>query len=259
MINPAFVEANYEVLESLLRERRRQMRNKDLRTKLEYFSEEYDKEREMEPRLTRALEATLILQATFSRVQRQKEIVVEFEDAPNRERSRVKRNDEGEAPPLEDLLPITPMEDMIPAAPAGSNSHPMDQYQFMLTLALNLTWGQPTPAGGSVPVSHGLIHPSGVFPNIYPFKEQPMYPLPNASIYPNQAPSGLFADYTGCVTPFIRWIEDYPLPDRLKMPSHVGSYNEKGDPDNFFHLFEGAIRMQKWAMPVACHMFTYML
>ncbi|GJW32578.1 hypothetical protein Tco_0052610 [Tanacetum coccineum] len=46
----AFMEANYETLESLLRDRRRQMRNNDLRTKLEYFSEDYDEEREMEPR-----------------------------------------------------------------------------------------------------------------------------------------------------------------------------------------------------------------
>ncbi|GJW55742.1 hypothetical protein Tco_0382729 [Tanacetum coccineum] len=45
MISPAFVEANYEVLESFLRERRKQMPNEDLRTKLEYFSEEYDEER----------------------------------------------------------------------------------------------------------------------------------------------------------------------------------------------------------------------
>ncbi|GJW19804.1 reverse transcriptase domain-containing protein [Tanacetum coccineum] len=43
------------------------------------------------------------------------------------------------------------------------------------------------------------------------------------------------------------------------MPSHIGSYDGKGDPDNFLHLFEGAIRMQKWLMPVACHMFTYTL
>ncbi|GJV01951.1 hypothetical protein Tco_1335520 [Tanacetum coccineum] len=35
------------------------------------------------------------------------------------------------------------------------------------------------------------------------------------------------------------------------MPSHVGSYDRKRDPDNFLHLFEGAIRMQKWLMPVA--------
>ncbi|GKE53083.1 hypothetical protein Tco_1488239, partial [Tanacetum coccineum] len=61
----------------------------------------------------------------------------------------------------------------------------------------------------------------------------------------------LFADPTGSVTPFVRWIEDYPLLDGLKMPFHVGSYVGKGDPDNFLHLFEGAIRMQKWLMPVA--------
>nr|GEU88922.1 transposon Ty3-I Gag-Pol polyprotein [Tanacetum cinerariifolium] len=38
MISPDFVEANYEILESLLRDRRRQIRNEDLRTELEYFS-----------------------------------------------------------------------------------------------------------------------------------------------------------------------------------------------------------------------------
>ncbi|GJY40851.1 hypothetical protein Tco_0428121 [Tanacetum coccineum] len=52
---------------------------------------------------------------------------------------------------------------------------------------------------------------------------------------------------------------DYPLPDGQKMPSHIGSYDGKGDLDNFLHLFEGATRMQKWLMPVACHMFTYTL
>ncbi|GKA11504.1 reverse transcriptase domain-containing protein [Tanacetum coccineum] len=43
------------------------------------------------------------------------------------------------------------------------------------------------------------------------------------------------------------------------MPSHIGSYDGKGYPDNFLHLFEGAIQMQKWLMPVVCHMFTYAL
>ncbi|GJR46654.1 hypothetical protein Tco_1314757 [Tanacetum coccineum] len=50
VISPAFVETNYETLESLLRDRQRQMCNNDLRTELEYFSEDYDIEREMEPR-----------------------------------------------------------------------------------------------------------------------------------------------------------------------------------------------------------------
>ncbi|GKC82624.1 hypothetical protein Tco_1138341 [Tanacetum coccineum] len=51
MISPTFVEANYEILKSLLRDRRRQIRNEDFRTELEYFSKEYDEEREMEPSL----------------------------------------------------------------------------------------------------------------------------------------------------------------------------------------------------------------
>nr|GEW50324.1 reverse transcriptase domain-containing protein [Tanacetum cinerariifolium] len=44
--------------------------------------------------------------------------------------------------------------------------------------------------------------------------------------------------------------------NELNIPSHVGSYDGKGDPGNYFYLFKGAIRMQKWAMPVARHMFT---
>ncbi|GJV59986.1 hypothetical protein Tco_1466086 [Tanacetum coccineum] len=55
LISLAFVEANYEVLGSLLRDRRRHVCNEDVRTELDYYSEEYDEEREMEPRPTRAL------------------------------------------------------------------------------------------------------------------------------------------------------------------------------------------------------------
>ncbi|GJT40028.1 hypothetical protein Tco_0939893 [Tanacetum coccineum] len=58
MISHAFVEANYEVLKSLLRERRRQIRNEDLRSGLEYFNEDYDGEREMKPRPEPNREAT---------------------------------------------------------------------------------------------------------------------------------------------------------------------------------------------------------
>ncbi|GKA14406.1 hypothetical protein Tco_0694052 [Tanacetum coccineum] len=66
MISHAFMEANYEFLESFLRERRRQICNKDLRTELEYFNEDYDKE--------------------------QREIAVGFEEAPNKEGSKRGRN-----------------------------------------------------------------------------------------------------------------------------------------------------------------------
>ncbi|GJT16267.1 hypothetical protein Tco_0874973 [Tanacetum coccineum] len=67
MISPAFVEANYKVLKSLLREQRRQKRNEDLRTELEYFSEEYNEEREMEPRPICNRETTSVLSTRVER------------------------------------------------------------------------------------------------------------------------------------------------------------------------------------------------
>ncbi|GJT78207.1 reverse transcriptase domain-containing protein [Tanacetum coccineum] len=158
MISPAFVEANYEILESLLRERRRQIHNEDLRTELEYFSEDYDEEREMEPRPDPHREATLTLWFRSPGVRRQQERVEGFKDAPSREGNRRGRNAEG---------------------------------------------------------------------------------IRSSEIKARE-------DSAGSVTPFVRWIEDYPLSDGLKMPSYIGSYDGKGDPDNFLHLFKEAIRMQKW-------------
>ncbi|GKG04721.1 hypothetical protein Tco_0315108, partial [Tanacetum coccineum] len=95
MISLAFVEANYKIYESLLRDKRRQIRNEYLRTELEYFSEDYDKEREMEPRPERTREVTPPLRTRSPMVHRQRERVVGFEEAPNREGSRTRRNNEG--------------------------------------------------------------------------------------------------------------------------------------------------------------------
>ncbi|GJY78562.1 hypothetical protein Tco_0484363 [Tanacetum coccineum] len=89
MISQTFVEANYEVLESLLRERRWQKRNKDLRTKLEYFSEEYDEEREREPKPVRNRETTPVLHIRSLRARRQRERLVDFKDIPYRDGGRV--------------------------------------------------------------------------------------------------------------------------------------------------------------------------
>ncbi|GJX05061.1 reverse transcriptase domain-containing protein [Tanacetum coccineum] len=158
--------------------------NEDLHTELEYFSEEYDEEREMEPRPAPVRETTLVLHIE-SPSRRQKERVVEFKDFPNMDGDRVERN-----------------------SPALSSS-----------LSKKREWS--------------------TFIVIF-----------------DQC---LFADSTGCVTPFVHWIKDYPLLDGLKMPYHVGSYDGKGDPNNYLYLFEGAICMPKWAMHVACHMFTYTL
>nr|GEV35372.1 hypothetical protein [Tanacetum cinerariifolium] len=131
MISPAFVEANYEILESLLRDRQRHIRNDDLRTELEYFSDDCDEEREMEPGKSLHL---------FAR------------DHPG--------------------LVIPPL-------------------------------GKPL----------STLHKEGTYPKL---SQKVMYP----------STIGPFADPTGSMTPFVCWIKDYPLPDGLKMPSHVGSYDD---------------------------------
>ncbi|GJZ04460.1 hypothetical protein Tco_0537735 [Tanacetum coccineum] len=79
-------------------ERRKRIRSEYLRTELEYFSEEYDKEREIEPRHVRVRETTSFLRTRSSRARRQRERVVEFEDTPNMEGSKVERKPEGIRP-----------------------------------------------------------------------------------------------------------------------------------------------------------------
>ncbi|GJX24074.1 reverse transcriptase domain-containing protein [Tanacetum coccineum] len=233
-ISPVFVEANYEILECLLRERRRQTRNEDLRTELEYFSEDYDEEREMEPRPEPYREATPTLRLRSPEIRRQQERVVGFEDAPNGEGNKRGRNAEG--------IRSSEIE-----AREGKNRGE--------AISLQLTWGETSlltignlPAGSTF-----AYHPQGGYiPQAFTNNSVPSY---NGPMHPTVTPS----NSAGSVTSFVRWIEDYPLLDGLKLPSHIGSYDGKGDLDNLLHLFEGAICMQKWLMPVAYHMFTYTL
>ncbi|GJS67432.1 hypothetical protein Tco_0681996, partial [Tanacetum coccineum] len=98
MISPAFVEANYEILESLLRERRKNIHNEDLRAKLEYFSEEYDEEREMELRLVRDKKLLSFSIQGLLELEHRGKRVVEFKNVPNKDGGRVERNFEGERP-----------------------------------------------------------------------------------------------------------------------------------------------------------------
>nr|GEY98687.1 hypothetical protein [Tanacetum cinerariifolium] len=98
MSSPALVEANYEIVESLLRDRRRQICNKDLRTELEYFSEDYHEELEIELRSEQTREVTPPLCTRSPRVRRQCEKVVRFQEALNREIRRIGRNIKGNGP-----------------------------------------------------------------------------------------------------------------------------------------------------------------
>nr|GEV59167.1 hypothetical protein [Tanacetum cinerariifolium] len=107
----------------------------------------------MEPRPIRVRETTHVLRIGSLRVRRHRGRVVEFEDAPNRDGSRVERESNGRRPSK-----------------------------------------QKAEDGGSRGVNLPL----------------------------------LLAAHLGR--------------NGLKMPSHVGSYDRKGDPDNYLHIFEGAIR-----------------
>ncbi|GJU80215.1 reverse transcriptase domain-containing protein [Tanacetum coccineum] len=207
VISPAFMEANYETLESILRDRRRQMLNNDLRTELEHFSKDYDEEREMESRSEPVKAATLPLRAASPRVRRRRERVVGFEETQNRGESRVERNSEGGRPSEE--------------ASRGDGSQNVNLPPLLATHIGRSENGQPLQSSLT-------------------------------SVYGGQTLSN---NKEGNLP----HNEDYPLLDGLKMPSYIGSYDGKGDPDNFLHLFEGAIRMQKWLMSVDCHMFTYTL
>ncbi|GJX23487.1 hypothetical protein Tco_0227932 [Tanacetum coccineum] len=60
------------------------IRNNDLRTELEYFSEDYDEEREMKPRPKPVRAVTPSLRAASPRVRRRRERVVGFEETQNR-------------------------------------------------------------------------------------------------------------------------------------------------------------------------------
>ncbi|GJU65429.1 hypothetical protein Tco_1247264 [Tanacetum coccineum] len=90
-----FDETSVEVLESLLRDHRRHVRNEDLRTELDYYSKEYDEEREMEPKLVRVREATHVLRTRSPYVRRHKGRVVEFEEALNKDGSKAEREFDG--------------------------------------------------------------------------------------------------------------------------------------------------------------------
>jgi hypothetical protein len=137
-----------------------------------------------------------------------------------------------------------------------TQSYPQNLYPPINSQPSNNHFPQVTTPYGQ-PVVYPPYTPYAPYPNQIPSGASPPH-NPYNTVHTNMPPYNcLYPEPTGPSTPFVRWIEDYPLPYGLKMPSHIGTYDGKGDPENFIHLFEGAIRMQKWVMPVACHMFTY--
>ncbi|KAK1406979.1 hypothetical protein QVD17_38589 [Tagetes erecta] len=55
---------------------------------------------------------------------------------------------------------------------------------------------------------------------------------------------------------FTRRIANFQFPTKLKMPNGIGKYSGSGDPDDHIHAFKGAAQVERWALPIWCHMFA---
>ncbi|GJZ53920.1 hypothetical protein Tco_0608805 [Tanacetum coccineum] len=186
MISPAFVEANYEVLESLLRERRSEKWNQDLSPTgklLQPFG-----------------------QGLLWSVGNEKELW----DLRKHRTGKEAGEEEMPKPFIPSslhtptrLVPIHVNRYSQPSTGLVNGQTPNFPFQTQI--------GNPL-LGASPPT----IHKGGIYHNLSP-----------TMAYPHKI--GSFADSTGFVTPFVRWIEDYPLSDGLKMPSDISSYDGKGD------------------------------
>ncbi|GJX25803.1 reverse transcriptase domain-containing protein, partial [Tanacetum coccineum] len=200
--------ANYKILESLLRERRRKIRNEDLRTELEYFSEDYDEEREMEPRP----EPHKVGNMRGRNAGGIRPSEIEAKEGENRGRI---------FPHFWWLIweemkaPFIPSNLHIPAGlmPIHVNPYSQPSANFVHGQAPNFPFqtqmGNP-PAGGtyayhpqrgyiphaftnnSIPSYNSHMHPTVTPSSSYPFYTQPMYAPPNMLAYPN--PAGPFTD-----------------------------------------------------------------
>nr|GEY31019.1 hypothetical protein [Tanacetum cinerariifolium] len=183
------------------------------------LSEDSDKEREVEPSPEPTRAATSPLRS--------------------KEESRVKRNTEGRRP-LEEAPRGNKGQSMIlPLLLAahlgkGENGQPL---QSSLTSAYEGE-GLPNNIGGNLPSNAYVCIPKRVC--VYHTK------LDMCCLEPYGF-SNTFCALDGGLSSLI-WTKNA-----------FGSYDRKGGPYNFLHLFEGTIRMQKQLMPVACHMFTYTL
>lgn len=194
IISPAFVDANYEKLESLLRARRRQIRNTEMRRELEYSSDEYDEEIEMEPRPSTHRAHHPILRIGSPASRRVEGRSVGFEGVPERTptrkegtvaegsngRSRQRENAEVNLPPLlaahlgrtEGGIPLQPSHasgvegNLGPVNTGGSlppiglhPQFPVQSYPPILYPQINEQPGNQYPSQTAVPYNPPMVYP----------------------------------------------------------------------------------------------------
>nr|GEV11106.1 hypothetical protein [Tanacetum cinerariifolium] len=164
---PGMLEVNYEFLESLIRERMKQMRIEDLRIKLEYYSEDYNEEREMEPR------------------------PAQLEDALNKDAIGVERESEGRRPSKRRAEDNGNREVNLPPLLAAHLGRNKNGQPLQSTLTSAYEGHQPlTNLGGNLPPND--THLSYNAPPFIPNSLQPSnshvhtyvnpYPQPNAAM-----------------------------------------------------------------------------
>ncbi|GKB87571.1 reverse transcriptase domain-containing protein [Tanacetum coccineum] len=56
--------------------------------------------------------------------------------------------------------------------------------------------------------------------------------------------------------PFTPRIRYFDLPKRIRLPSHVKTYDGSKDPEDHLKKFQAAAKVERWAMPMWCHMFN---
>ncbi|GJT61082.1 hypothetical protein Tco_1004615 [Tanacetum coccineum] len=56
--------------------------------------------------------------------------------------------------------------------------------------------------------------------------------------------------------PFTLRTRYFDVPKRIRMPSHVKTYDESEDPEDHLKIFQAAAKVERWAMPTWCHMFN---
>ncbi|GJT90880.1 reverse transcriptase domain-containing protein [Tanacetum coccineum] len=58
------------------------------------------------------------------------------------------------------------------------------------------------------------------------------------------------------IDPFTSCIRYFNLPKKTRMPVNVKTYDGSDDPEDHLKIFQGATKVEHWAMPTWCHMFN---
>nr|GFA93195.1 reverse transcriptase domain-containing protein [Tanacetum cinerariifolium] len=56
--------------------------------------------------------------------------------------------------------------------------------------------------------------------------------------------------------PFTLWIRYFEFPKKTWMPNNVKTYDGSDDPEDHLKIFQAAAKVERWAMPIWCHMFN---